>query len=131
MTAAETSREETPEQKASLSSELQTMRVQAQLNWRAPEQLPVRFANNVFGMLQEDYFIVTFGHTELPLRGHLSEDELSEMVVAGVPVTPVARLVISPGSMGRILQELTRLYQRWEQIQQEAMKQASGGVQPT
>lgn len=127
MTASERPHVGAPEQLAPL----QSMRVQAPLNWQAPEQIPVQFANNVFVILQEDYFLVTFGHTELPHRGPISPEELAEMVKRGVPVTPVARLVISPVGMGRILQELTRLYQRWEQIQQEAMKQASGGVQPT
>jgi len=81
------------------------------LKWDTDDSLPAVYANNVIiSHSGETEFHITFGHFSPPITLNLEEDEIPDVV----KIKPVAKIVISPEAMRKIVEAFNTNLEKFE-----------------
>lgn len=95
--------------------------------WDVPDELPTLFSNHIFVSEVDGQFTLTFGRAHLPYELRLTEEMVERMRNDGLPARAIARIAVSPESMGKYIEAMSLIYQQWRDRQTEAVSSQQGG----
>ena len=101
-----------PTGQSEVSEELR--QIEIRLDWSALDNVQASYANvsNIHHDLQHQSLVLTFGlalppfHAISPLEGGVSLQKFKEAIAPGLPVTPVARVAMSPVAAAELLEHI-------------------------
>lgn len=85
------------------------------LEWDYPDDLQTHFVSNILVQHQEDYFVISFFEIwPPPILGETDEDRQKAIKALGtIKAKCVARLVVSPSTMDKVINTLSTNYANW------------------
>lgn len=89
--------------------------IQVRVAWIGVDETPIQFVNQVLAQFSENEFIVTLGQIAPPVMlGDEQERREQAESLEYIPVTPVARLALTPAGMRDLVQVLSSNLETYE-----------------
>jgi len=87
--------------------------VKLPIEWRYPEDLKTRFANQMVVQFSDPEYFISFFEVRLPIMtGDTQETDKRLHALKTVPAECVSRIVVSKERMGNFIETLQRNYER-------------------
>lgn len=99
------------------SSAKQRLSKQVKINREIPVDLDSRFADDLIIQHRSEYFVLTFSEIQHPLLlGNDEETQKTLESIEAVTAKPVARVVVTPGMVRKIIKAMTENLEEYERM---------------